>query len=839
MDQDDWQPINTQSSSENDDWTPVSAPQQSNQSSLGEDAFTGVGLAGRALFEAVPKTIAGAGDLVNSGINAGTSALNKYAGTNIPQLGMPTDTVDKLTTATGMFPVPKDSTQEGVQNIASLLLGGGEGGYNLVKEAGKNALGYATNVIKAPPMAMQNVEDQAVNALFGSNKPKPLPKLDPTDIVREHASSLDAARNVGGEISQNMEKVAGNDTVVAPQAQEHVQALLDQVKQNEFPVKNKAQAVKILNGVLDNFGDNGEMQVTDAMKISKLANESYDPTNVQYKGYWGNAKSAADDVMDAYSAQNPHFSALRDLQRDHYANNVGNAFEDNGVAQKYFDKQDFQNVKNTDEGKIDYLNPDTQAKMDSMIGRVRTANDYTTLRRGINDPDVAQQFDNAVAEKIMPGRAKLFWEGVRGSVQRGEVPSKGSVVQGALRAAFPESSMSPEEVGIMNAMKEANTAPTKSSTFANKQASDSIMQDWAAKQTHDAQLAAQTDAYNRMNTKLLPSPVNQINVPEGGFAVAPNEEMGSLDINYNPSQRALPRPKEMTYEDMQAAGRILPNPETVPMAMPSGAIPRTYNPNDLNVSGDIAVPETKVESNPVIPATKTAPAVNLPKKWTSEPELSLGKQQKPYSFFDVIRKAGGIRPQGAENLTNVIDVGSAPRGLVKPGGMTHEQALNLGIREGFIKDNGQGINPTSNDLGDLYSALENGNKPHPQFAGQSSDAAYRANLESEADKRGIEHKGLPNEQIVQELNSHEAAQGNQNAYETSKSSGSSAKASRNVQGNEQPKTSSKNAGVSTKSVGILAPRNEPPQSTFGNDEIPFAKGGIMRKRATEFRKTKK
>ena len=63
--------------------------------------------------------------------------------------------------------------------------------------------------------------------------------------------------------------------------------------------------------------------------------------------------------------------------------------------------------------------------------------------------------------------------------------------------------MSPEEVGIMNAMKEANTTPTKSSTFANKQASDSIMQDWAAKQANDAQVAAQTDAYNRMNTKLL------------------------------------------------------------------------------------------------------------------------------------------------------------------------------------------------------------------------------------------------------------------------------------------------------------------------------------------------
>ena len=437
----------------------------------------GMNAMGTPLYQ--PQTEAGKqatmfGNVATGGAGSGASAMQSLMGA--------------AGATAGQYGLKQAGAPEDVQFLGSLAGGLGMG-----------AMG------SRPPAenAVTNKEAQTTATLMGANKPIPLPKLDPTDVVREHASSLDAARNVGGEISQNMEKVAGNDTVVAPQAQEHVQALLDQVKQNEFPVKNKAQAVKILNGVLENFGDNGEMQVSDAMKISKLANESYDPTNVQYKGYWGNAKSAADDVMDAYSAQNPHFSALRDLQRDHYANNVGNAFEDNGVAQKYFDKQDFQNVKNTDEGKIDYLNPDTQAKMDSMIGRVRNANDYVTLRRGINDPDVAQQFDNAVAEKIMPGRAKLFWEGVRGSVQRGEVPSKGSVVQGALRAAFPESSMSPEEVGIMNAMKEANTTPTKSSTFANKQASDSIMQDWAAKQANDAQVAAQTDAYNRMNTKLL------------------------------------------------------------------------------------------------------------------------------------------------------------------------------------------------------------------------------------------------------------------------------------------------------------------------------------------------
>lgn len=137
----------------NDVWSGVASPisQQGNQpvnqnipqpdqSLPGENMFRQVGLAGRDLAGAVPMAIAGGGDLVNMGINAVSPAINKYAGTNIPQLGMPTDLVQKGLSATGVFPEYQNDTEKGVGTVASMALGGGEEGYNLAKTAGNNLM---------------------------------------------------------------------------------------------------------------------------------------------------------------------------------------------------------------------------------------------------------------------------------------------------------------------------------------------------------------------------------------------------------------------------------------------------------------------------------------------------------------------------------------------------------------------------------------------------------------------------------------------------------------------------------------------------------------------------
>ena len=90
-----------------------------------------------------------------------------------------------------------------------------------------------------------------------------------------------------------------------------------------------------------------------------------------------------------------------------------------------------------------------------------------------------------------------------------------------------------------------------------------------------------------------------IRQPQYGSGTTPEDEpMSSLDIGSQINQgqqRSLPRPKEMTFEDMQRSGRILSNPESTPIAMPSSAISRTYNPNDLNATGDVSVPEVKMD----------------------------------------------------------------------------------------------------------------------------------------------------------------------------------------------------------------------------------------------------
>ena len=58
--------------------------------------------------------------------------------------------------------------------------------------------------------------------------------------------------------------------------------------------------------------------------------------------------------------------------------------------------------------------------------------------------------------------------------------------------------------------------------------------------------------------KPLAIPPPAINVPEGGFGTPPQPPQ-TPDTEYNQGQRALPSPREMSYEDMVRAGRILPN----------------------------------------------------------------------------------------------------------------------------------------------------------------------------------------------------------------------------------------------------------------------------------------
>lgn len=88
-------------------------------------AVTGAAIGGT--LAGPPGAIAGsmalpAGDVINTGINAVTGGINKYAGTNIPQLQMPSDVAQKWMTQAGL-PEAKTGPERMIQTAGSALGG--------------------------------------------------------------------------------------------------------------------------------------------------------------------------------------------------------------------------------------------------------------------------------------------------------------------------------------------------------------------------------------------------------------------------------------------------------------------------------------------------------------------------------------------------------------------------------------------------------------------------------------------------------------------------------------------------------------------------------------------
>ena len=88
-------------------------------------AVTGAAIGG--ILAGAPGAIAGsmalpAGDVINTGINAVTGGINKYAGTNIPQLQMPSDVAQKWMTQAGL-PEAKTGPERMIQTAGSALGG--------------------------------------------------------------------------------------------------------------------------------------------------------------------------------------------------------------------------------------------------------------------------------------------------------------------------------------------------------------------------------------------------------------------------------------------------------------------------------------------------------------------------------------------------------------------------------------------------------------------------------------------------------------------------------------------------------------------------------------------
>lgn len=165
------------------------------------ETFRQIGLAGRDIAGAVPMSLAGLGDYANKGINAATGMVNKYEGTNIPPLGMPTDAVQKGLTAIG-FPEPQNKVERGVQDTADLMLGGGEGALNNAKAVAQNAW----STLKGAPQVTADMLKKAASSVYQSSRDAGVVFND--DAAQSVSQAMQDAMTAGGKMNARLHPLA-------------------------------------------------------------------------------------------------------------------------------------------------------------------------------------------------------------------------------------------------------------------------------------------------------------------------------------------------------------------------------------------------------------------------------------------------------------------------------------------------------------------------------------------------------------------------------------------------------------------------------------------------------
>ena len=500
--------------------------------------------------------------------------------------------IGNMVTAGGAFGIPKALIGAGTSELAQEAVknsGGGEGlqfGAGLIGGLGG---AKAADIMPTP-----------VGKVMSPPGSAPTPELDPVDILRSHAASQAAASNVNNIIGNHLETMAGDATAYAPSAKTAVENMLEQAQNGTEPIKNRSQVIKALTHTLSQFDENGNMPVKAALDLKVLANQNYKSGQNMYTGAWGDVRDAAQDVLSDHAIDNPEFGQMLHLQRLHNANDVGEAYKNNDTLQKMFGVDDLKNVQDADNGILRSVGTDTQKAANSVVDKIKTPEDYQAVVRGIDDPQVRQQFNDKLLQRMLPSRAQYAWNTMKnlGNLKWGDA------VENFGKTFIPKLGLNDNQLGIYKAIKDNSVNPTRYSVADTEGKANSIMSDWQnrtatkpnpvyessgmpregagespinadvnfnnfeskAQAASQAAQAAQeasaksgakqwrTDAYNA-GANLLPSPA--INVPPGGFNA--EQPMSSLDIGaqLQRPQAALPPPREMSYDDMVKSGRIL------------------------------------------------------------------------------------------------------------------------------------------------------------------------------------------------------------------------------------------------------------------------------------------
>lgn len=542
--QDDWQPIapaaasggDWKPASQSDDWQTVgqqeslAAKSPDQNRSFGENTLRQIGLAGRDIASAVPMGVAGVGDAVNSAINGATGLSNKYMGTNIPQLGMPTQDVQNAISSTGAFPEYENNTERNVGTAADVLLGGGEGGVQSVKQ------GYRNLVDMIPQKATA---------------------YDPMQVMKGISDSFSSAIDKANQFYGFPQQLAEGKSVYAPQIANHLDSIIDNV--NADPFHEARSQVGTLQRIRDSLPDDGTVPVNDILDIRKFTNKNFNPARLTDKSStYGKLNSVADSALNTAKQQIPNFGDALDIADNYWRNGVAQPFLNNKVLQKAgWSPLDAHNLRMVDEGMVDPdLIDETKQKAANIVNKVQDVNTYNAVRRTLPD-DVGQSFDAAVLQSLPTHpRVAAVLKTLSNAGNLAPLNTAKSAISIA-NASRPE-----DQAALIKAIKNGSSYVPLSDKGST------------------AEAAFENLVKANMNGKGQPLalPAPSINVPPDGFGSPVAESATTEPIS---SQKLLGRGDNDTFYTPR--NRALPAPG--PIQVPPDGFKRTYNPYDLN-SGD-------------------------------------------------------------------------------------------------------------------------------------------------------------------------------------------------------------------------------------------------------------
>lgn len=312
---------------------------QADYRSDGENVFRQLGLTSRDIFSGLAGAATVPGDLANMAINKVSPTINKYTGSNIPPLGMPTEDVKNLLTKAGL-PLPENNKEKLINGAAETMVQFMPNAENLIKygkEAANNLgdmwNGYDGPATSAEAKTIANSHYQTAQESGGILTPNFTDKF--LDKVSDMTPQTSAGKVVAGDtpltqLNQRLQALRGKPLTLPAiqEVDEHLGNLIDSEHGPLGLSKNGQQLATVQRTLRNMVSDAGEsdivggtdgfdalqsgrkaysqaMKMQDVEKIARRASLSENPSTAIRTGirtYLGNQSNTRGWSLDEVSA---------------------------------------------------------------------------------------------------------------------------------------------------------------------------------------------------------------------------------------------------------------------------------------------------------------------------------------------------------------------------------------------------------------------------------------------------------------------------------------------------------------------------------------------------------